>query len=141
MYGSAEKPLDPITLQTAPQILREGALKSLSGIARTQLAAGKTAEAKASYEALLPFYLGWWQSRKTARTDVIMCAQVVSDLADLADLYMKAGNTERAKEISKTLAEICSTTPIASDLKTKANDVYRHVFALSKSDAGISDEY
>jgi tetratricopeptide (TPR) repeat protein len=141
LYGNSEKPVDPITLQTAPQGLREGVLKSMSGIARTESALGKKAEAKKEYETLLPIYLGWWQSRKAARSNLVMCSQVVGDLSDLSAIYMSEGDTERAKEVCHKFAEICSTTPIASDQKAKANAVYRHVFALSESDPGIADEF
>jgi tetratricopeptide (TPR) repeat protein len=141
LYGDSDKPLDPITIQTAPLDLREGVLKSMSGIARTESAMGKKEEAKKVYEQLLPVYLGWWQSRKAARSNLIMCSQVVSDLSDLSAIYMFEGNADRAKEVARKFAEICSTTPIPSDQKAKANEVYRHVFALSESDPGITDEF
>jgi tetratricopeptide (TPR) repeat protein len=141
LYGGSDRPLDPITLQTAPQNLREGALKSMSGIARTESAMGKKAEAKKVYESLLPIYLGWWQSRKAARSNLVMCSQAVGDLSDLAAIYMSEGNTDRAQEVCRKFAEICSTTPIASDQKAKANEVYHHVFGLNESDPGITDEF
>jgi tetratricopeptide (TPR) repeat protein len=143
------------------QLLEEGLIRSISGLAQVHRAQGQKGLAKFEYEQLFPLYAQWWQSQDfgeveadlfhrgkhkpkmqapVTKADLVICAQMAGDLTDLASIYVNDGRFNLARKVSYTLADLCSKAPISNTLKAKADVVYHRAFNVRESESGIVNQ-
>jgi tetratricopeptide (TPR) repeat protein len=144
-------------------LLKEGLIRSISGLAQVHRARGQKDLAKEEYDRLLPMYVQWWQSQgvgeveadflhspgkhklkqpqTVTKADPVLCAQMAADLTDLASVYLNDSNFNAAKKVSYYLADLCTKAPINPNQKAKADLVYHRAFNLSDSEPGIADQF